>query len=142
MIAHSNKQIKIELMPRLHLRLHGPARLEDPPTSDDHGQVVCAQPRLRVRRVVVRIPRRTQDDVDGDPALESLLLEREILQLLQPVPLGSTVHDCVAEDDVPNTSVVDGRLARAAAAGALGVLEIPAVSVRVMEEARIVVPFV
>lgn len=131
MIRHGNKQIKVQLMPSLHLNLHGAAPLEDPTTPNDHRQVMSAKARLGVGRIVVRKPSRPQDHVDRDSALEALLTKSEALELVQAVLLGCAVHRRVPEDQVLDAGVVDRRFAGWAAAlviGVFGVLEFPRVA--------------
>lgn len=144
MIAHSNKQIEVELMPHLHLELHSSALLEDPPTSHNHSEVMSAESRLGIRGMVVGKPSRSQDHVDWDPTLKTLLAESEVLEFAQPVLLGCAVDHRVPEDDVVDASVVDCRLTRPAATGFGGVcvLETPGVSTLVVEETREVVTLV
>lgn len=145
MVAHCHKQIKKELVTSLHLHLHGSAALEDLPGANDHRQVMSAQSILCVRRVVVGIPSGAEDHIDGDAALQPLLAQRKLLEILQLISLGCTVHDRVPEDDIANRGVENCRFTRPAAAGVidvLGVLEFPRIRLFVPEDSWEVVAFV
>lgn len=145
MITHRHKQIKKQLVAHLHLQLHGPATLEDLPGPNNHRQVMSAQSILRVGRVVVGVPRRAEDHVHGDPTLQPLLAQRELLEIIESVPLRGAVYDRVAEDDRADGGVEDGCFAGSTAAGVVGVLcvlEFPAVGGGVAEETWEVVAFV
>lgn len=109
-------------MSQLHLRLHRAAALEDMPRPNNHRQVVRPKPILRVRRMVVRMPRRPQDHVDRDPGVQALLAQRESLQRLQAVLLRGAVHGRVAEDGA--VGEVDDGFGGSGAVG-VGGLEFP-----------------
>lgn len=108
MVAHSNKQIKEPLMTLLHFSLHSSALLEDLPCANNHSQIMSAQLRVRVRRVVVRVPGRPQDYGNWDPVLEALLAEGKALQVFQAILFGCAVYDGVTEDYVTSFGVEDG----------------------------------
>jgi len=72
-VAHRDEQIKEQLATHLHLHLHGAATLERFPASDNECEVMSAKARVRVRRVVVRIPGRPKDGRHLDSTLEALL---------------------------------------------------------------------
>ena len=134
MVTHSHKQVKIEPVTHFHLRLHGSTGLEDLASSNNHSQVPGPQLVLRVRRVIVGIPRRLQDHADGQAGLEALLAKRKMLEVLHAVSFCRAVDRRVAQDDLPCGGERDGRFAGSAAAVAgrngsvlLGVLEFPPV---------------
>lgn len=111
-----------------------------------------------------------QDGADINTGLETLLAQSQALELLEPVPLRSTVDDGVAEDVLPAARDKDCCLTRggtgscrcgsggnggcAAASGGVfgvggslgsssdGVLELPRVAVPVVDEAGVVVTLV
>lgn len=78
-IAERDKQIEKQLSPRFHLHLHSPAALERVPAADQQRKVVCAQPRVRVWSVGIRVPCRGQDRAALGSGLQALLLERKPL---------------------------------------------------------------
>lgn len=91
---------------------------------------MSAEPRFRVRRVVVRIPSRPQDHVDWDPTLKALLPKRKALEFLQAVLLGSAVDDGVPEEFTAHAGMKHCGLAGSTATGfinILGALEFPRV---------------
>lgn len=111
MITHSNKKIKKELMPPLHLNLHRPTPHKDIPCPNNHRQIMSAQLRIRVWRMVIHIPSRWQDHADRNPTLETLLAKRKALEIFQAVLLGCAVDDGVPEDYLANSGVKHGCLA-------------------------------
>ena len=98
MITQRHKQIKEKFPTTFHLRLHGSASLKRLATSNNQGQVMSAEPRVRVRRVVIRIPRAAQDRRDLDSALQTLLPESKALELLEAVLLCRAVYDRVLQE--------------------------------------------
>lgn len=116
MVAHGDEQVKEKFTAPFHLRLHGSAPLECLATSDDQGEVMSAEPRVRVRRVVVGILRRAQNGGDVDSALEALLAQGQLLELLDAVPFGRAVYDGIPEKVLPYAGHVDCRLDGSAAA--------------------------
>lgn len=141
-IAHGNEQIEKQRAPSLHLHLHGSTPREQLPGLDNHFQVMRAESIFRVRRVVVRVPGRPQNDIDGDAALQALFAERETLESLQPVLFRGTVHDCVPEDLSTQAEVENGWLARSPATGTaevLGILKFPGVLTPTAEQTWVVV---
>lgn len=144
-VAHCHKQVKKQLATNLHFHLHGPASLESLATSDDESQVMSAQSRLRVRRVVIRVPSRSQDHVGRDSDLKALLAERNALQLFQAVLLGCTVDHRVSEYNASHTRMEESRPARPAATtvvGILRVLKVPRVSALAMQQAWVIIALV
>lgn len=149
MVAHRHEQVKEQFSPHLHLHLHGSTTLECFPAADDQSEVMSAQPRVIVRCVLVGIPSTAQNDADLDPALQALLAQRELLELLEAVAVGSTVHSCVTEDKVIHTGVEKGWLdSGGAVAGFVGVgrghctLEHPGLTALVVKQAGVVVTLV
>lgn len=59
---------------------------------------MSAEPRIRVRRVVIRIPRRAKDRCDLDAALQTLLPEGKALELLKAVLLCCAVYDRILQE--------------------------------------------
>lgn len=110
MITHGYKQVKEQFPPHLHFHLHGSTTLECFPATDDECEIMSAQPRITVRRVLVGIPCATQDGADLDPALQALLAQRELLELFEAVAVRSAVHGCVTENDVAQAGVKEGWL--------------------------------
>jgi hypothetical protein len=98
MIAQRNKQVEEKFTPTLHLQLHGSAPLKCLATSNDQGQIMSAEPRIRVGRVVISIPRRAQNRRDLDSALQTLLPKSKALEFLEPVLLCCAVYDCVLQE--------------------------------------------
>jgi len=121
MIAQRHKQIKEKLPATLHLRLHGSAPLKRPATPNDQGQVMSAEPRVRVRRVVIGVPRAAQNRRDLDPALQALLPESKPLELLEPIRLRRAVYDRVLQEVLSHAGDVDRRLDGSATTSVLGV---------------------
>jgi len=148
MVAQRDEQIEEEFPTTLHLRLHGAAPLKRLATSDDQGQVVSAEARVRVRRVVVRVARAAQDRADLDAALQALLAQRQRLQLLEPVAPRGAVHDGVAQQGLARAGDVTRGLDVSATASVFRggtprrVLEGPRAAPLVLEQARVVVPLV
>jgi hypothetical protein len=156
-IAHGDKEIEKQLPPHLHFHLHRPTALERLPAADDESEVMGAQPRVGVWRVLVREARTAEDGGDLDAALQALLAQGEPLELLEAIPVRGAVHGRVAENDVADASVEDCRLDGDAAAvgggggvGGLGevgrdferALEHPGLAPLVVQQARVVVAFV
>jgi hypothetical protein len=147
MITQRHKQIKEKLPPTLHLQLHGSAPLKRLATPDDQRQVMSAQPRIRVRRVVIRIPRAPQDRRDLDAALQALLAQGQPLELLEAVLLRGAVDDGVFEQVLADGRDVGCGFGVPAATGCVGVgggvqgrvFEFPGVVPLVVQQAGIVV---
>lgn len=108
MITHSNKKIKKELMAPLHLNLHRPTPHKDIPCPNNHRQIMSAQLRVRIRRMVIGIPSRRQDHANRDPTLETLLAKCKELEIFQAVLLGCAVDNGVPEDYLTNSGVEHG----------------------------------
>lgn len=145
MIAHRHEQIKEQFAANLHFHLHGSASLERLATPNDQSKVMSAQSRVRVWRIVIRIPSGSQDHVDGDSTLQALLAKRKPLELLQAVLLGSTVDSSIPEDNAAYSRMKNCGLARPAATGSmdiLGVLELPRGTALVVYQAWIIVTLV
>ena len=106
---------------------------------------MSAEPRICVRRVIVRKASRCHDDVDLDSRLKALLPKRQALQFVQSELLGCAVDGGVLEQDLAHTVVVDCRLDRSAATEVLrvlGILELPRVAALVVQQAWVVVTLV
>lgn len=145
MVAHCHEQIKKQLAAVLHFHLHGPTPLECLAASDDESQIVSAQPRLGIRRIVIGKASRPQDHVGRDSALETLLSKSKALELLQAVLLGSAVHNRVPEHNVSHCGMEERRLARPATTGVMDivrVLEVPRVSALALQQAWEVVALI
>ena len=143
-ITHRDKKIKEQLPAPLHLHLHRAAPLERAPTPDDQGQVMRPQLRIAVRRVRIREPRTRQDRRALDPALQTLLPQRDPFEFIQPVFLGGAVDQRVLEELLAGGVAVDCALDGAPTGhGVLvGGLELPAVLTLVVQQAWVVVAFV
>lgn len=145
MIAQRNKQIKEKLPPTLHLYLHGPAPLKGLATSNDQGEVVGAEARVRVRRVVIGIPRAAQDGRHLDAALQALLAQRERLELVEAVLLCRAVYDRVLQQVFAHAGHVGCGFDAAAATRVFGVgrsgcvFEFPRASALVVDQAGVIV---
>lgn len=145
MIAKSHKQIKEKFPTTLHFRLHGSAPLKRLATSNNQGQVMSAEPRVRVRRVVIRIPRTAKNRSDLDSTLQTLLPESKALELLKSVLLCRTVYDCIPQKVFSHAGDVCCSLDRSATTFVFGVggahciLEFPRISALVVQQAGVVV---
>ena len=82
MVYHSNEQIEEELAAILHLILHCAAALEGMSSSNDERKVVCAELRVGVGSVGIGVTSGCQDGGTLDTGLETLLLERKLLQFM------------------------------------------------------------
>ena len=71
---------------------------------------MSAQPRVAIRRILVRVASAAQDGSDLDPALQALLAQRELLELFEAVAISCTVDCCVAENDVSYAGVEESWL--------------------------------
>lgn len=85
MITQSNKKIKEQLPPTLHLRLHSPTAHKSAPRPHNQRKVMRAQLRLRIRRVSVREPRTRKYRAALDPGVQALLAQRETLEMREVV---------------------------------------------------------
>ncbi len=106
---------------------------------------MSAEPRVRVRRVIVRKASRCHNDIDLDSRLEALLPKRQALQFVQSELLGCAVDGGVFEQNSAHTVVIDSRLDRSAATEFLRVLrifELPRVATLVVQQAWVVVTLV
>lgn len=97
-VDHGDEEVEEELAAGFHLVLHRAAALEGVAGADDEREVVRAELGVAVRGIGVRIASRGQDGRALDAGLETLLAERQLLQLLEAVPLGLAVDDGVLED--------------------------------------------
>ena len=97
MITQRNKQIKEKFPATLHFHLHGATPLKCLATSNDQGEIMSAEPRIRIRRVVIGIPRATQDGCDLDSTLQTLFPKSKALELLESVLLCRAIYDCVLQ---------------------------------------------
>jgi hypothetical protein len=109
-IAHSHEQVKEQLSSHLHLHLHGSTTLKGFATADNQSEVMSAQTRVTVWRVLVGIARTTQDGSNLDPALQALLAQGELLELFEAVTISSAVYGCVTENDVSHARMEKGWL--------------------------------
>jgi len=98
---------------------------------------VCPQLRIIVRRVRIREPRTRQYRRTGDTALQALFPQCEPLQLIQAIPLRSTVYKRVLEQSLPGGITPHG-----AFMGRACFLELPGVAAFVQLEVREVISFV
>jgi hypothetical protein len=114
-IAHGHKQVEEQFASMLHFLLHGSTPLKSLATSDDESKVMSAESRFRVRRVLVRVPSRSQDHVDLDSGLKTLFPKSQALQFLQAILVGSAVDDGVPENITTHVGDVDCRSAVSAA---------------------------
>lgn len=156
MVTHGDEEVEEEFSAAFHLSLHGPAPLERLAAPDDQGEVVGAEPRVRVGRVVVGVLGRPQDGGDIDAALQALLAEGQALEFLETELVGGAVHDCVAEQMLAGARDehcgLDGSAAACVVVGGFGgggrvrrphgVLELPRVAALVVQQAGIVVALI
>ena len=89
--------------------MHGATPLERGPAADDEGEVVRPELGVARGRVPVRVPRARQDGATLDARPESLLAQRQPLELVQAVALRGAVDECVLEQQLAAAGVVDGR---------------------------------
>ena len=122
----------------LHLHLHGPAPLERGPAADDQSEVMGPQLRVALGRIRIRIPRTRQDGAALNARLQTLLAQRQPLELVQAVPFRGAVDQRVLEQHLAARRVVDGRLRVLLRRH----FELPRVSPLVVQEAGVVVAFV
>lgn len=150
-VAHGNEQVEEQLAAAgLHLSLHGAATLKRLAAADDQSKVVSTEATVRIRRVGISVLGRPQDGADVDAGMQPLLAQSQTLQLLEAVPIGGTVDDCVTQDLGPHAGEIDGGIgARAVVRGwwwllrsPHAVLELPGVTVPVVNQAWIVVSLV
>jgi hypothetical protein len=145
MIAQSHKQIKEKFPTTLHFRLHGSAPLKCLATSNNQGQVMSAEPRVRVRRVVIRIPRTAKNRSDLDSTLQTLLPKSKALELLKTVLLCRTVYDRVLQKVFSHAGDIACSLDVSATTSVFGVwgahciLEFPRVTALVVYQAWVIV---
>lgn len=146
MITQGNKQIKEKLPTHLHLHLHGAAALKGAPTANDEREVVGAEARVRVRRVLVGVTRTAQDGGDLDGALQALLAQCQVLELREAVLIRRAVHDRVFEQWGSHAGEVDSGFDAAATTRVLfgrgretRVLKFPGATSLVVQQARVVV---
>jgi len=151
-VAHGNEQIEEQLAAAcLHLSLHGAAALERLAATYDECKIMSTETTVRIRRVGIGVLGRPQDSTDVDAGMQPLLAQSQTLKLLEAVPVRGTVDDSVTQDLGPHAGEVDGGIG--ARAGAVRswwwflrsphtVLELPGVTVPVMNQARIVISLV
>jgi len=97
-VTKCNEEIKEKFTTGFHFRLHGSRAFECLATADDEGEVMSAEARIRVRRVVIGIPRTTQNCADFDSTLQTLLPKRQALELLETVLFCRAVYDSILEE--------------------------------------------
>ena len=107
MIGHCHEQIEEELSSFLHLHLHRATAFEGLAAADDESEVMCAESRVAWRRVRICETCTAQDGRHVNAGLQTLFPESKALQIRQAEAQGSAVDDCVAEDIVTHTTVVD-----------------------------------
>src|SRR5215469_16297197 len=145
MVANCHEEIKEQFAANLHLHLHGAAALEGFPASDDQSQVMSAEARVTVRRVLVGIACTAQDGTDLDSTLQPLFAQGKPLELLEAISIRRTIHCRVSENNVTNTGMKDGRLDTTATADFRALqlpLKHPGIVALVVHQARIVVTLV
>lgn len=138
-IDHGDEQIEEELATTLHLILHSATALERVACPDDKRKIVGTQLGIVVRRIRIRIPRRRKDGRALDARLQSLLLQRQLLEFLEPVLVCLAIDDGVFQDGADRG--LDDGFVGIVGAGA-GVFEVPAVALLVVLDAGVVVAFV
>lgn len=96
---------------------------------------MSAQLTIRVGRVVVRVPNRPQNHINGDAALKTLLAESKTLELAQAILIRCAVHRGIPEDLGLDGRVEDGWFGLAGllaiTTGSVGALETPGSSLPV-----------
>jgi len=106
-----------------------------------------AEARIRVRRVVIGIPRATQDRGDLDAALQTLLPESKAFEFLKPVLLCRAIYDRIFEQLLAHARYVGCGFDAAAATRVFWVwrlgciFEFPGIAALVMDQTRVVVAF-
>ena len=106
---------------------------------------MSAEPRVRVRRVVIRIPRTAKNRSDLNSTLKTLLPKSKALQFLEPVLLCCTVYDRVLQKVFAHAGYVDCSLDVSATTcvfwvgGAHCILEFPRVSALAVHQAGVIV---
>ena len=138
MVDHGDKEVEEEFAAVFHFALHGAAALEGLAGADDEGKVVGAELRVVVGRVCVGVTGGGEDGGALDARLQSLLPERQLLELVQTVLLGLAVDDRVLQDGAGGG--VDDGLAGAVVVAA--VLEGPRVALLAELETGVVVALV
>lgn len=132
-----------QLATTLHLHLHGTAALERRSASDDQSKVMCSQLRIAVGRVGVCVPGTGKDGVALDSRLQPLLPERETLEFIQTITLGSAVEQSVLEQSLAGALVVHRGLDRTMASIVRGdIFQLPGISPFVVKKSWIIVTLV
>lgn len=145
MIAKCNEKVKEKFAATLHFCLHGSAPLKCLATSDNQSQVMSAEARVRVWRVVIGIPSTAKNHSDLDSTLQTLLPEGKALELLETVSLSRAVYDCISQEIFSHTRVIYCSLDGSATTFVFGgwcahrILEFPRVSTLIVDQAWIVV---
>lgn len=88
MITQSNKKIKKQQPPTLHLHLHSPTPHERRPRPNNQRQIMRSQPRLCIWCVGVCKARTGQDRAAGYVCVQALFSEGEALEDWEVVLLG------------------------------------------------------
>jgi len=106
---------------------------------------MSAEPRVRVRRVVIGISCTPENGSDLDSTLQTLLPKSKALELLQAVLLGGTIYDGVLQKVFSHAGDVCCSLDGSAATGVfwvwalLCIFEFPRASALVVDQAGVVV---
>jgi len=144
MVAQCNEQVKEQFAsPHFHLHLHSAASLKSLATSDDQGQEMSPQLGVVVRSVLVGVPSGSQDHINLDSRLQSLLPKSKALQFVQTELFCRTIDESILEDIPTGPRMEDARFGRSTAVVFGGrILQSPSVALLVVEEPRVVVSFV
>ena len=93
MIRHGDEQIKEQPSTVFHLVLHCAAPLERLSATNDEGEVMSPQFRVRVWRINVGIAGARENRTTSDAGLQALLSQGKTLELWQGVSLGCTLDN-------------------------------------------------
>ena len=138
MIYHGNEQVEEQLTAILHFVLHGAAALECVAGTNDECKVVRTKLGVIVGCVGIGVASRGQDGRALNTRLQTLFAESQLLELLEPVLLGLAVDHCILQDG--SRRRVDHCFVGTVVVAAI--LEMPAVTLLVELEARVVVTLV
>jgi len=145
MITQRNEQVKEKFPTTLHFHLHSATPLKRLATPNNQREIMSAEPRIRVRRIVICIASRSQDGGYLDPTLQTLLAQRQSLELIEPVLLGRTVYDSVFEQVLADAGYVACGFDGSATTCIFGVwrsycvFKFPRVTALVVQQARVIV---
>lgn len=134
MVHHRHKQVEEQWRATLfHLHLHRPAALECASTPDDESEVVRSELRVTCRCVRVSVPCRRQYSRALHPSLQSLLLERQPLQLWQTESVRGAIDNSILQNRATNTTTIHRTLALRPSTSTL-IVEKPARAFLVVDE--------